>query len=62
MTGKCEYVAMIRPIKPSAGTEICYIICNEDWDIDSMSEGLYEGFGKLSIILCWFIYSFSYLK
>ncbi|KAL4499680.1 hypothetical protein ABPG72_017220 [Tetrahymena utriculariae] len=41
----CEYVALIRPIVPPAGIKIYYIILNEEWDIDSMSEGLYESFG-----------------
>lgn len=36
---------MIRPTIPSAGSKVGYIICNEDWEVDSMSESLYEGFG-----------------
>lgn len=41
---------MIRPITPPAGTKIYYIILNDDWEIDSMSEQLYEGLGLLIII------------
>ncbi|KAL4476170.1 hypothetical protein ABPG74_009903 [Tetrahymena malaccensis] len=42
---RCEYVALIRPIVAPAGIKIYYVILNEEWDIDSMSEGLYESFG-----------------
>ena len=43
ISSKCEYVAMFRPISPPAGTKIYYIIMNEEWEVDSMSEALYEG-------------------
>lgn len=41
---------MIRPITPPPGTKIYYIICNEDWEIDSMSEGIYDEFGILFLV------------
>lgn len=37
---------MIRPIPPPAGTITYYIILNDDWEVDSMSQQLYEGLGK----------------
>lgn len=46
LTGKCEYVSLIRPITPPAGTKIFYVILNDDWEVDSMSQEIYEGFGK----------------
>jgi len=36
---------MFRPISPPAGTKVYYIILNEEWEVDSMSEALYDGLG-----------------
>ena len=36
---------MFRPIYPPAGTKVYYIILNEEWEVDSMSEALYDGLG-----------------
>ena len=50
INGNFQYIAMIKPIS-STGIQFSYIIMNEDWEIDSMSERLYSLFGKKHFIL-----------
>lgn len=45
LTGKCEYVALIRPIPFLSGAKIFFIILTDDWEVDSMTDTLYEGLG-----------------
>lgn len=36
--GETEFVSLIRPILNPTGSKINYIIFNEDWEIDGMTE------------------------
>ncbi|KAL4500954.1 hypothetical protein ABPG73_013692 [Tetrahymena malaccensis] len=42
--GIAEFVCLIRPILNPAGSKLNYIIFNDDWEVDSMSQLLYEYF------------------
>ncbi|EGR32786.1 hypothetical protein IMG5_070680, partial [Ichthyophthirius multifiliis] len=42
---KCDYITMIRPVNSYTGRQLNYIILNENWEIDSMSQIFYEILG-----------------
>ncbi|KAL4511596.1 hypothetical protein ABPG72_012441 [Tetrahymena utriculariae] len=44
LQGIAEFVCLIRPILNPAGSKLNYIIFNDDWEVDSMSQLLYEYF------------------
>ena len=43
-SGETEFVALIRPIMNPAGSKVNYLIINEDWEVDSMTQQIYELF------------------
>jgi len=37
-SGDTEFVALIRPIMNPPGSKVNYLIINEDWEVDSMTQ------------------------
>ncbi|EGR33918.1 hypothetical protein IMG5_031020 [Ichthyophthirius multifiliis] len=45
LQGNCEYIALIRPIKSPQGLKQLFLILNENWEIDCMSDIIYQALG-----------------